>query len=636
MISINQLCIEYGSFVLFKDVSFMINPRDRIGLVGKNGAGKTTLLRLICGIDKPHEGTISKSSDVTFGYLPQQMTYSDTKTVFDEALSAFAELMTLERKIKETEDKLHQLYEQHITDIHELSDELIQLKERYKILGGINCTEQVELILVGLGFQRQDFQRYTAEFSGGWRMRIELAKILLQRPHVLLLDEPTNHLDIESIQWLEDFLKNYNGAVVLVSHDKAFLDNVTNRTVEITLGKVNDYKVPYSQYVVLRNERRQQQLAAYTNQQKAIEETERFIERFRYKATKAVQVQSRIKQLDKIERLEVEPEDLATLSVRFPASPRTGAVVVETEKLTKKYGELTVFGDVNLVIERGQKVAFVGRNGEGKTTLVKILLNQLEHSGICKIGYNVEIGYFAQNQAEMLDKSLTVFQTIDNVAVGNIRTQIRGILGAFLFGGEAVDKKVSVLSGGECARLALAKLLLQPYSLLVLDEPTNHLDMRSKDVLKQALMQYDGTLIVVSHDRDFLDGLVEKVFEFKSKNVKEHLGGIYDFLERKNLINLREIERKDKELKNKPEETFSDNKIQYQEKKEIEKQQRKIKNLITKSEERISQLETQIAETENLMASPEAAKNPQIFVQYKQLKNDLDAEMENWEKLHEA
>jgi len=632
MIAVNQLTVQYGSFTLFKEVSFMINPRDRIGLVGKNGAGKTTLLKIICNLHPIDGGQVTKPNDITIGYLPQQVVYNDGKSVFEETMSAFSEVLEIEHKMKYIEEQLIIRTDHESNEYHDLINQLSDLSQHHAILGGASIDSDVEMVLKGLGFESSDFTRKSEEFSGGWRMRIELAKVLLRRPNVFLLDEPTNHLDIESIQWLEDFLKDYAGAVVLVSHDRAFLDNVTNRTLEITLGKVVDYKVPFSQYEILRLERREQQLAAYNNQQKQIDDIEDFISRFRYKATKAVQVQSRIKMLDKIDRLEVEPEDKGAIYVKFPPAPRSGSIVVEAVGMTKKYDEKLVLDEVDLKIERGEKVAFVGKNGEGKSTMAKIIMSQLQFDGECKLGHNVKVGYFAQNQAELLDKNLTVFETIDHVAVGDIRYKIRDILGAFLFSGDNVDKKVVVLSGGECSRLAMAKLLLEPCSLLLLDEPTNHLDMRSKDVLKQALLQYDGTLIVVSHDRDFLDGLVTKVFEFKHHKIKEHLGGIYDFLQKKKIDSLREIERKDKITKEKKESQQSDNKQSYLDKKEFDKGLRKIKNQITKAEERIQLFEKRIAELTGLMF--DNAKDSKLYDEFSETKKMLASEVESWETLN--
>ena len=511
MISVEHLSIEYSSRPILDDITFLINPRDRVALVGKNGAGKTTLLRLLAGVETPTSGRISKMGDLTIGYLPQVMMHVDGKTLREDVMSVI-----------------------QYSDVQEFRSS----GEEARFIAEMDRT------IIGLGFERKDFDRPCSEFSGGWRMRIELAKILLQHPDLLLLDEPTNHLDIESIQWLEEFLKTNGSALVLVSHDRAFLDNVTTRTIEITLGRIYDYNVPYSQFKVLRQERHEQQVRAYQNQQKMIQETEEFIERFRYKATKAVQVQSRIKQLEKLDRLEVDIEDTSRLSLRFPPAPRSGDFPVIAEDVRKDFGDHMVFQNATFTIRRGEKVAFVGKNGEGKTTLVRCIMGQLDYMGSLKIGHNIKIGYFAQNQAALLDGELTVFQTIDNVAVGDIRTQIRNILGAFMFGGEASEKKVKVLSGGERSRLAMIRLLLEPCNLLILDEPTNHLDMQSKDVLKTALKEFNGTVICVSHDRDFLDGLVTKVYEFGNQRVREHLCGIYEFLETKKMENLRELERK--------------------------------------------------------------------------------------------
>lgn len=634
MLSVEQVRVEFGSFVLFDEVSFMVNPRDRIGLTGKNGAGKTTLLRILNGEISPSAGQVSKPSDLTIGYLPQQMNYSDTQTVQEEARAAFGEVVRVQNKIEQINRALAERTDYQSAAYLQLITRLSEATERLEVLGGGNIDAALEQTLTGLGFSRHDLGRPTAEFSGGWRMRIELAKILLKQPDLMLLDEPTNHLDIESIQWLEEFLRDYPGALLLISHDRKFLDTVTNRTIEITLGKIYDYNLSYSEFVEQRRQQREQQLAAYKNQQKEIQETERFIERFRYKASKAVQVQSRIKQLEKIERIEVEEEEKAALTIKFPPAPRSGAIVVETKRMSKAYGENLVLNDIDLIIERGEKVAFVGKNGEGKSTLVKVILNQVGFQGECKLGHNVSIGYFAQNQAQLLDDKKTVFETIDDVAVGDIRPKIRDILGAFLFSGETIDKKVSVLSGGERSRLALAQLLLQPYSLLVLDEPTNHLDMRSKDILKQALSQYDGTLIVVSHDRDFLDGLVKTVYEFKNKKIKQHLGGIYDFLNKRKLDSLREIERRQKEQKkNAANSGTSANKQQYLQRKEMDKKIRQAENKVEKSETEIARREKKIAEMDEKMSNPQAHDLDQAFyAEYKEHQQALKKEMENWEQ----
>lgn len=635
MISVDQLTVEFGGFQLFNNVSFLINPKDRIGLVGKNGAGKSTLLKIFMKIQAPTKGTVTIPSDISLGYLPQNMIVKDQRNVFDESREAFSEVLQLDEKIKEINfqltDRTDYESKEYLKLIHDLSD----ASDRYQLLGGGSIDADIEQTLLGLGFKTTDFKRQTSEFSGGWRMRIELAKILLQRPKVLLLDEPTNHLDIEAIQWFEDFLKDYPGAVVLISHDRAFLDNITKRTVEISLGKINDYNVAYSKYEVLRKERREQQLAAYQNQKKLIDETEDFIERFRYKATKAVQVQSRIKQLDKIERIEVDELDKATLSIKFPPAPRSGDLVVRTKDLTKNYGDLTVFKDIEMTVTRGEKIALVGRNGEGKSTLSRIIIGDLDYSGELKVGHNVSIGYFAQNQDELLDENKTVFQTIDDIAVGDVRLKIRDILGAFLFSGEDIDKKIKVLSGGERSRLAMAKLLLKPYNLLVLDEPTNHLDMRSKDVLKKALKDYEGTLILVSHDREFLDDLVEKVYEFRDKKVREHIGGIYNFLRKRKLENLKEIERKEKQVSQK-EKKNSDSKQSYLERKEFEKQIRKVENVVKDSESKIENIEIEMEQISNILSDPEKMNDDQsLFSKYEDLKKKLEAEMENWEKLTE-
>lgn len=635
MISVDQLTVEFGGFQLFNEVSFMVNPKDRIGLVGKNGSGKSTLLKIFMRLQNPTKGKVTIPERVRIGYLPQHMVCKDSKTVIDETREAFSEVLKLDKKIKDINHQLENRTDYESTEYLKLIHDLTEATDQYQIMGGGAIDADIEVTLQGLGFQPKDFSRPTAEFSGGWRMRIELAKIILQKPDVLLLDEPTNHLDIEAIQWFEDFLINYPGAVVLISHDRTFLDNVTKRTVELSMGKAYDYNVPYSKYVILRKERREQQMAAYRNQQKLIEDTEDFIERFRYKATKAVQVQSRIKQLEKIERIEVDEEDLASMNIKFPPAPRSGDVVITARNVTKNYGELTVFKDVDLTIHRGERIAFVGRNGEGKTTMSKIIVENLEHTGMMKIGHNVSIGYFAQNQDEIMNENKTVFQTIDDIAVGDIRTKIRDILGAFLFSGEDIDKKIKVLSGGERSRLAMAKLLLQPYNLLVLDEPTNHLDMRSKDILKNALLDYTGTLILVSHDREFLDGLVDKIYEFRNQKVKEHLGGIFDFLQKRKLENLKELERKAQQIIVK-EKKDSDNKLAYLEKKEFDKQVRKVENNIKNCEDNISEIELRLEKIGQQMSDPTViSQNPSLFNDYDLLKKQLEEQMQTWEKLHE-
>ena len=545
MISINNLTVSFGGFTLFSDVNFHISDNDRIGLVGKNGAGKSTLLKIILGINQPTSGKVMVPQGLNIGYLPQQMEHAKDKSVMDEALTAFSELYDIHAQIDAISAQLAERTDYESKEYHNLIVKLNELNDRVAILESESPESQTERILVGLGFKREDLSRQTSTFSQGWNMRIELAKILLRKPDVLLLDEPTNHLDIESIEWFENYLKSFSGSIVLISHDRKFLDNITNRTVEIMLGKIHDYKVPYSKYKVLRKERMEQQKAAYENQQRMIEKTEEFIERFRYKATKSNQVQSRIKQLDKLDRIEIDEEDKSVLSVKFPPAPRAGQIVFKSVNATIGYGSKVIIDNVNINIERGEKIAFVGRNGEGKTTLMKIITKELYPiDGEASLGYNVDMGYYAQNQEDVLDKNSTVFDTLDRIAVGDIRTKLRDILAAFLFKGEDIDKKVAVLSGGERARLAMAKLMLKPHNLLALDEPTNHMDLISKDILKQALQAYDGTLVIVSHDRDFLDGLVDKVYEFRDGKVKEHLGGIGDFLERKKMENLNELERK--------------------------------------------------------------------------------------------
>ncbi|MBR5136245.1 MAG: ABC-F family ATP-binding cassette domain-containing protein, partial [Rikenellaceae bacterium] len=579
MISIDNLTVSFGGWTLFDEVSFLVNPKDRIGLVGKNGAGKTTLLRIITGEQQATSGAVTRNSDCTIGYLPQQMKVADTTTLIDETAKAFAEVIAIENEIEQITAALAERDDYESAEYEQLMHRLDECNNRYHILGGDSRDADIEKTLLGLGFRREDFNRPTSQFSGGWRMRIELAKLLLRRPSLFLLDEPTNHLDIESIQWLEEYLRNYNGAVLLISHDRAFLDNVTNRTIEISLGKIYDYKVPYSKYVVLRRERREQQMAAYENQQRMIEKTEEFIERFRYKPTKSNQVQSRIKQLERLERIEVDEEDLATLNIKFPPAPRTGQIVAEVKEVGKSFGAKHVFSGANFVIERGEKIALVGRNGEGKTTLARMLVGELTPSeGSIRLGANVDVGYYAQNQEDLMDGEITVFDTLDRVAVGDIRTRLRDILGAFLFRGEDIDKKVKVLSGGERSRLAMARLMLSPHNLLIMDEPTNHMDMRSKDILKEALMRFDGTVIVVSHDREFLDGMVDKIYEFRDGGVKEYLGGIYYFLEKRKVESLAEIERKAAPTTaTKEGAAASSGKLSYEQKKEQEKQIRKLR-----------------------------------------------------------
>ena len=631
MVSVQDLSLSFGSFDLLTDISFLINEQDRIGLTGKNGAGKSTLLKLIAGIQSPTKGKVDKSKEVTIGYLPQQMNLDDKTTVINEALTAFEGLINLEGKIESYSREIALRTDYHSSDYLNLCDRLAETEERFRMLGGNNYLADTEQTLTGLGFERSEFERPTRELSGGWRMRVELAKLILQKPSLFLLDEPTNHLDIESIQWLETFLAGYPGAVMLVSHDRAFLDNVTNRTIEISLGKIYDYRVSWSEYVVLREERRTQQIASFRNQQKMIEDTEKFIERFRYKATKAIQVQSKIKQLDKIERIEVDEEDNSAINLRFPPAPRSGTVVVEAESLSKSYGSHIVLKNVSITITRGEKVAFVGRNGEGKTTFSRIITGELEYDGSFKVGHNVRIGYFAQNQDELLDENMTVLETIDYAAKGDIRTKIRDMLGAFLFRGEEVDKKVKVLSGGERSRLALVRLLLEPCNLLLMDEPTNHLDMRSKDVLKQALLKYDGTLIVVSHDRDFLDGLISKVYEFRHNRIRENIGGIYDFLRKKKIVSLREIEKRDRTSREERDEDTSTNKQKYIEKKEYERNLRKLRRRLEDSEKEIESMEKELADLDTELARKAAStESAGIFIKYEELRKKLDIEMDNW------
>ncbi len=632
MVSVQNISVSFGSFDLLTDVSFLINDQDRIGLAGKNGAGKSTLLKIIAGLQAPSSGLVDMSKDVTIGYLPQQMRVDDTTSVMNETITAFSELIGLSEEIEFCGAEITRRDDYESVEYLKLCDHLTVVEERYRMLGGANYMAEAEQTLFGLGFERKDFERPTRELSGGWRMRVELAKILLKKPSLLLLDEPTNHLDIESIQWLESFLAGYYGAVLMVSHDRAFLDNVTRRTIEISLGKIYDYRASWSKYLVLRAERREQQTAAYRNQQKMIEDTEKFIERFRYKATKAVQVQSKIKQLDKVERLEVDDEDNSAISLRFPPAPRSGTVVVEADELSKNYGSLNVLNRIHFKISRGEKVAFVGRNGEGKTTFSKIIIGELDYTGILKTGHNVKIGYFAQNQDELLDESITVLQTIDNVAKGDIRTKIRDMLGAFLFRGDDVEKKVKVLSGGERSRLALVKLLLEPSNLLVLDEPTNHLDMRSKDILKQALIKYDGTLIVVSHDRDFLDGIIGKVFEFRNNRIKENIGGIYDFLRKKKIDNLKDIERKEKIRNESAPVSVSTNKQKYLEKKEYDRTLRKLRKNLEESETLIEKLEAEIQAVDKtfMEAGNYTEAHEANFEKYRDLKAQLNEEMNKW------
>ncbi len=632
MISLDNLTVSYGGWTLFDSISFLINEKDRIGLVGRNGAGKTTLLRIITGEQQPTEGCVTINGECSIGYLPQQMRVADTTTLKAETEKAFDEVLRLEAEIASLTCAITERTDYESEEYADLLHRLNDVQDRYHILGGDTREADIEKTLLGLGFKRTDFDRSTSEFSGGWRMRIELAKLLLRRPSIFLLDEPTNHLDIESIQWLEEYLKSYNGAVLLISHDRAFLDNVTTRTVELSLGHIYDYKVPYSKFVELRAERRAQQMAAYENQQKLIEKTEEFIEKFRYKPTKSNQVQSRIKQLERLERIEVEEEDLATLNIKFPPAPRSGQIVAEIKDVGKSFGEKHIFSGANFTIERGQKIALVGRNGEGKTTMARMIIGELEQTlGTIKLGANVNIGYYAQNQDDLMDGEFTVFDTLDRVAVGDIRTRLRDILGAFLFRGEDIDKKVKVLSGGERSRLAMARLMLEPYNLLVLDEPTNHMDMRSKDILKRAIQKYDGTVIVVSHDRDFLDGMVEKVYEFRDGGVKEYLGGIYYFLEKRKVESLQDIERKDTPTNTPANKEASSGKLSYEQKKEQEKLIRKLRKAVESVEAELAEVETKIAAYDEKFATA-TTYNEADYAAYNELKARYDHLMHEWEK----
>lgn len=635
-VSVEELYVEFGGFELFKHVNFIVNPRDRIGLAGRNGAGKSTLLKILAGKQTPTSGRVIVPKDIMIGYLPQHMELADSRTVMDEAITAFAEILALEKKIDFLNSELSTRTDYESAAYHQIIDDMHEANERFQMMGGTNFHVDIEQTLIGLGFTRSDFTRPTSEFSGGWRMRIELAKILLKKPNVFLLDEPTNHLDIESIEWLEEFLKDYAGAVVLVSHDRAFLDNVTNRTVEISLGKIYDYKVNYTKYLELRVERREQQMAAFRNQQKMIQDTEDFISRFRYKATKSVQVQSRIKQLDKVDRIEIDEEDTRALNIKFPPSPRSGAVVFEGKEVTKRYDDLLVLDKVDLILERGTRVAFVGKNGEGKSTMARIIMQDLACNGEHKLGHNVKIGYFSQTQAAELDEELTAFETIDKIAVGDIRTRIRDILGAFMFSGQDADKKVKVLSGGERARLAMISLLLEPVNFLVLDEPTNHLDIHSKGLLKQALINFDGTLLVVSHDREFLDGLVDVVYEFKHRKLRQHLGGVYEFLRKRKLESLRELEQAAPEKKVKKEVVAKEAApVSFDDRKEINRMISRIEKQIAEAEWQISKLEEEIAGMDKMLADPTTGDDSSLFNRYGAAKKEVEKSMAEWESLNE-
>ncbi len=654
MLSINNLSVEFSAKPLFTDISFVINPNDKIALVGKNGAGKSTMLKILAGLQAPTSGSVSKPNGVTVGYLPQQMKLADETTVFEETQKAFRERLAMEKELEQLNNRLAEATDYESEAYQKLLDQIERLSDKISFDATQNIEAEIEKTLIGLGFSRDDFNRPTSEFSGGWRMRVELAKILLQRPDVLLLDEPTNHLDIESIQWLEQFMVSKAKAVVLVSHDRAFLDNVTKRTIEINCGHIYDYKVSYTPFVALRDERLEQQRRAYENQQKLIADTKAFIERFRYQATKAVQVQSRIKQLEKIVPIEVDEVDTSRLRLKFPPSPRSGDFPLIVEDLSKSYGDHTVFSNAEFTIRRGEKIAFVGKNGEGKSTMVKCIMGEIPFDGHLKLGHNVKIGYFAQNQAQLLDEDITVFDTIDNVATGDMRTKVRDILGAFMFGGEASDKKVKVLSGGEKTRLAMIKLLLEPVNFLILDEPTNHLDMRTKDILKEAIKDFDGTVIVVSHDREFLDGLVEKVYEFGGGKVTENLGGIYDFLRKKNLENLNQLDQTKLSSAGSPSrlssagspstsqadaasgteaESKSEGRLSYEEQKEREKVVKRALKAISKAEERVSELEAKQKQLEEKLSAGDASQ--ETLDAYAAVSEELEKAMEEWESAQE-
>ena len=635
MVSIQNLSMQFTGEDLFTDISFMIREKDRIGLVGKNGAGKTTLIRLLSGLEQPYKGDVIMSDDVTIGYLPQEKNVHSTKTVLDEAMTAFEEYYEIERQLAKLQDELSNREDYESASYQRLCEKMSHLNERLAIMGGHSIEGEAEQILIGLGFDHNDMNRQMNEFSNGWQMRVELAKILLRKPKLLLLDEPTNHLDIESIQWLESFLKNYYGAIFMVSHDRAFLDHITIRTIEISCGKIYDYKCSYSEFIERREERIDIQKAAYDNQQREIKEIEAFIERFRYKATKAKQVQSRVKQLEKMDVVQIDDRDKSAMHFKFPPAPHSGKVTLELNNVSKSYGEKNILNNINLLIPRGEKIAFVGRNGEGKSTLSKIIAGVLDYEGEVKLGHEVQIGYYAQNQQDMLDPEKTVFETLDDVATGDMRMKVKSLLGAFLFSGEAIEKKVKVLSGGEKARLSLAKMLLFPTNLLILDEPTNHLDMLSKDILKSALIQFDGTLIIVSHDRDFLQGLTNKVYEFKKPNIKEYIGDIYDFLEEKKLKELDDLNKKQKSqpIENK----VSQSKLDYELKKQNDRETKRIEREIKKIEEQIEAVESEIAEMDEIMSSPDS--HPEVNLDndwynlYGEKKNKLQTLMEQWEKL---
>ncbi len=638
MISVNNLSVHYTGEYLFRNVSFNIREKDRIGLVGKNGTGKTTILRIIAGIQKPETGEIVFPLGQKTGYLPQEMKVSSRKTVYGEAVTAFAEVLDIKKQIEKYSDELAQRTDYESEEYLKIVNKHSEASEKFRMIGGLTIRADTERILTGLGFTKEDLSRPLQQFSNGWQMRVELAKILLRKPDLLLLDEPTNHLDIVSIQWLEEFLIKYRGAIILVSHDRAFLDNITSRTIEISLGKIFDYKAGYSDYIIRRQQRLEQQKSEYNNQQKEIRQIERFIERFRYKNTKARQVQSRVKMLKKMDEIEIEDFDHSSIHFKFPPAPHSGKIVVNTKNLSKNYGKENIINNIDFLTVKGEKIAFVGRNGEGKSTMSKILIGELEYDGELKIGHNVKIGYYAQNQWEMLDPEKTVFETIDDVAVGDIRAKIRGLLGSFLFSEEDIEKKVKVLSGGEKSRLSLAKLLLTPVNLLILDEPTNHLDMQSKDILKNALLQFDGTLIIVSHDRGFLQGLTNKVFEFKNKNIKEYPGDIYDYLNSRKLESLKELEvfsREKTPSGNK--ENKTENKIKWEQRKELDKKIRKVSKQINNSESKIEKMENEIAKIDSILSNPEKnnelISSGEIYKNYDELKTHLSSEMNKWEDL---
>ncbi len=637
MISINNLSIHFTGEFLFRNISFNIKEKDRIGLVGKNGTGKTTILNIIARIQKPESGEIVFPSGQTIGYLQQEMKISSIKTVYNEAITAFSEILELKKKIENLSEELTNRIDFETEEYLKIVNNHSEASEKFRIIGGLTIQAETERILGGLGFEKEDFNRPLQQFSNGWQMRVELAKILLRKPKLLLLDEPTNHLDIISIQWLEEFLIKYSGAIVLVSHDRAFLDNITSRTIEISIGKIFDYKGNYSEYVIRRQQRLEQQKSEYNNQQKEIRQIERFVERFRYKDTKAKQVQSRVKMLEKMDEIEVEDFDHSSIHFRFPHAPHSGKIVVNTKELSKNYGSKNIINDINFLAVKGEKIAFIGRNGEGKSTMAKIIVGDLDFDGELNIGQNVKIGYYAQNQWEMLDPEKTVFETIDDVAVGDIRAKIRGLLGSFLFSEEDIEKKVKVLSGGEKSRLSLAKLLLIPVNLLILDEPTNHLDMQSKDVLKNSLLQFDGTLIIVSHDRDFLQGLTNKVYEFRNKSIKEYPGDIYDYLNSRNMESLKELEvfAKEKKISAKKE-TKTESKIKWERSKKLDKKIRKVKKQIADSELAIEKLENEIVEVNLILSNPrennERISSGEIYKDYDNLKTRLTSEMSKWEE----